>query len=133
MALKLTDEQVLAHITTNVTPGIEKKFRDGMAKYSSPLIEKDCLAEAMPEVFDLVVYLAAAKLQRDRVRELVEQLYTHGSREDWWQELRALLEPRPLAVKKTEKPPEAKPPEGSDYEAFCRFMRRYAEEGMPSA
>jgi len=106
--MNLTDEEVLNHIKSSVLPDIEKKFRDGMAKYSAPLIEKDCLAEAIPEGFDLVIYLAAAQLQKARAYALVlearartQDLYPSACNKIW-DELLSLLGYKPLAVPKCE-------------------------------
>ena len=135
--MNLTDEQVLSHIKENILPSIEKKFRDGMAKYTSPLIDKDCLAEAMPEAYDLVVYLAAAELQRKAAYTLAMRLqqesklgYVHLTA-NTINELLDLISPRPLAQKKN--PTEDKPSEvgsctTSDYEAFCKFQERWLME-----
>jgi len=105
--MNLTDEQVLDHIINTHPPALAAKFRDGMRKYPTPLIEKDCLAEAIPEVQDLIVYLTAATLQKERAAELVEILYHHYTdgvplEHVCWEELKNLLAPKKLAVKKTE-------------------------------
>ena len=103
--MNLTDEQVLKHITDTFPAELEAKFRAGMAKYSTPLIEKDCLAEAIPEVKDLVVYLTAAKLQKTRafvVFCLLKRKLWSMEDDELWIELEDLLRPKPLAVAKAD-------------------------------
>jgi len=103
--MNLTDEQVLDHIINTHPPALAAKFRDGMRKYPTPLIEKDCLGECVPEAQDLVVYLAAAQLQKARAYALVCALkhYLWSMEHDgMWTELEGLLEPKKLAVKKPE-------------------------------
>lgn len=115
--MNLTDEQVLDHIINEHPAALAAKFRDGMRKYSTPLIEKDALAEAIPEVQDLVVYLSAATLQKKRAFELFAQLkWKLWSQEDdeMWTELEGLLEPKRLAVKK----PDASAKEGEIRPAY---------------
>lgn len=106
--MNLSDEQILDYIINEHPAALAAKFREGMRKYSTPLIEKDCLAEAIPEVQDLVVYLSAATLQKRRAAELARIL--HGYHllkgelppgiDSKWLELLDLLEPKRLAVKK---------------------------------
>ncbi len=102
--MNLTDEAVLQYIIKKFPRELEDKFRAGMAKYNSPLLEKDCLAEAIPEVKDLVVYLAGAQLQKERVWELIEAnedlFHVDGEAYGVFNELKKLLEPKPLAKKK---------------------------------
>lgn len=103
--MNLTDEQVLDHIINEHPAALAAKFREGMRKYSTPLIEKDCLGECMPEAQDLIVYITGAQLQKARAYELVVALkHRLWSMEDdkLWTELEGLLEPKRLAVKKPE-------------------------------
>lgn len=102
------DELVLRHILADgVDAALERKFRDGMTKYKSSILDKDCLGELEPELLDAIVYLRTAQIQR---RQVVEKLRTarsifalsynpneHGL--SLIDEAIAMLSPKPLAVK----------------------------------
>jgi hypothetical protein len=101
--MKITDEQILEQAVSEFNDKFPAKFREGMRKYSSPLTEKDCIAEAKQEVYDLWAYLAAEQLRRKRAFELSISLKakdTFGSYSKEWDELISLLEPKQLAQKK---------------------------------
>jgi hypothetical protein len=100
-----SDEEVLAELLATFPPALESKFREGMKKYASPLTAKNCLDEAFPEVMDLVVYLTAERMKRDKLIELLDDAYSFVQDEMLYsakvkiQEASDLIRPRPLAVK----------------------------------
>ncbi len=100
-----SDEEVLAELLATFPPALESKFREGMKKYASPLTAKNCLDEAFPEVMDLVVYLTAEKMKRDKLLGLLTGAYSLLLDEMYLsagariKEAISLIEPRPLAVK----------------------------------
>jgi len=97
----MTDEDILKELIESVPAQLEAKFRAGMAKYKEPLIEKDCLAEAVPEALDLIVYLTAAEIQKRQAHYLVKRIQGRSMQDDrLLRELETLLEPKPLATKK---------------------------------
>ena len=104
-----SDEEVLAELLSSFPSALESKFREGMKKYASPLTAKNCLDEAFPEVMDLVVYLTAERMKRDKlydvlscVKELLESGFEEAALESL-EEAIGLIAPRPLAVKVSHK------------------------------
>lgn len=102
-----TDIQILDIAITRFNKEFPEKFTLGMRRYSSPIWEKDCLAEAIPEVYDLISYLTVEREKKNRVYQLVVQLRDHylnnynNIGNDKWNELEQLLSPKPLATKNT--------------------------------
>ncbi len=104
-----SDEEVLAELLSTFPPALESKFREGMKKYASPLTAKNCLDEAFPEVMDLVVYLTAERMKRQKLLDLLNDAYSllldemPHSAGACIKEAIGLIAPRPLAVKVSHK------------------------------
>lgn len=99
----MTDEDVLRYAKFKFDTEYEKKFRDGMAKYSTPIFEKDGVAEAFPEVWDLISYMAVATLQKSRTYSMLMRLlieYPFLAENKTFKELMDLVDKKQLAVKK---------------------------------
>jgi hypothetical protein len=107
MNTKITDEQVLARAVTLFNEEFPPKFIAGGKKYTSPITDKDCIAEAKQECYDLWAYLTAEEMRRERAHKLAQGLRNsadnHSASE--WDSLISLLEPKKLAVKQKEKTP----------------------------
>lgn len=98
----ITDEEVLAYAKYKYESEYEKKFRAGMEKYHSPIIEKDCVTEAFSEVWDLISYLATIKLQHSRALRLLDDFCEDFNviPDPRLEEIRNLLSNKQPAVKK---------------------------------
>ncbi len=109
MNTPLSDDLILVEAIGKFNEEYPAKFLAGQKKYATPLLDKDCLAEALPEVYDLVSYLVAEGMKKRRALELAKEIYSRlGGAEFLMQkdfeilmELIDLLSPKPLAVKKT--------------------------------
>jgi hypothetical protein len=102
--MKITDEQILERAVSEFNEKFPAKFREGMRKYSSPLAEKDCIAEAKQEIYDLWAYLTAEEMRREQAHKIAIDLWErrdHKMTDDKWEALFNLLEPKKLAQKKT--------------------------------
>jgi len=101
---QITDEQVLQFALHSFPEPFEAKFREGMAKYTSPITDKDCLKEARQECLDFWSYIHAEMMKRERALGLATLLIMrHKLQHDSdANQLIALLSTQPLAVKKTD-------------------------------
>lgn len=108
-----TDLEILHDATGKFCTEFPAKFKRGMEQYTTPITDKDCLAEAEQEVFDLWAYLQAERTRRDEVKSLIQKaqyslckplepgcIPTFGLLE----QALALLETKPLAQKKKLQP-----------------------------
>jgi len=102
----IADEEILEHVLRSFTHKFELKFRAGMAKYRTPLIEKDVALEAVQEVLDLMAYISANQLLHRHLAlkadDLLGQVILQPELRDFLEEIVHYLGPKHLAAKISE-------------------------------
>lgn len=101
----INDNKIMEEAIERFSREFPAKFLAGQRRYKDSMLDKDCLAEALPEVYDLVSYLVAESIKKRRTLELMHSLrYFFDMNAEkpemaTFYEIINLLSPKPLATK----------------------------------